>query len=133
MDFDQEFFPNHIGLEITEATPDLVAGRLDATVTHQQPQGVTHGGVHASIVETLASVGGALWAMEQGMATVVGVSNTTDFIRPHFTGWLHGVATPVHRGRTQQIWMVEVTNDAGKLVARGHVRLQNLAQPHTES
>jgi 1,4-dihydroxy-2-naphthoyl-CoA hydrolase len=123
-----EFFPEHIGLEVTEATVDRVIGTLEASSTHHQPYGVVHGGVYCSIVETLASIGGALWAMERGMAGVVGVSNTTDFLRPHLSGPLSSEATPIHRGRTQQLWQVEITNSDGKLVARGQVRLQNLTE-----
>lgn len=122
-----EFFPEHIGLRITDASPDRVTGTLEASVTHHQPYGVVHGGVYCSVVETLASVGGALWAMDQGMAGVVGVSNTTDFLRPHRSGTLTAEATPIHRGRTQQLWQVQIQNDDGKLVARGQVRVQNLS------
>jgi acyl-coenzyme A thioesterase PaaI-like protein len=32
----------------------------------------------------------------------------------------------VHRGRLQQVWLVETTDEQGRLVARGQVRLQNL-------
>ncbi len=123
-----EFFPEHIGLEITEASTDLVTGTLEASSTHHQPYGVVHGGVYCSIVETLASIGGAMWAMDRGMAGVVGVSNTTDFLRPHTSGLLAAEATPIHRGRTQQLWQVEIANASGKLVARGQVRLQNLTE-----
>ena len=120
------FFPEVIGLEVAEASIDRVTGTLEASSTHHQPYGVVHGGVYCSIVETLASIGAALWAMEHGMAGVVGVSNTTDFLRPHKSGVLSGVATAIHRGRTQQLWQVEITNAEAKLVARGQVRLQNL-------
>ena len=69
----------------------------------------------------------ALWAMEQGMAGAVGLSNKTDFLRATTEGALVGRATPIHRGRTQQLWQVDVTRDSdGKLVAQGQVRLQNV-------
>jgi uncharacterized protein (TIGR00369 family) len=123
-----EFFPDHIGLQVSEATPHRVAGFLDADPTHHQPYGVVHGGVYCAIVETLASIGGALWAMERGLAGVVGVSNSTDFLRPHMHGRLEAVGLPIHRGRTQQLWAVEITDKAAKLVARGQVRLQNLTE-----
>jgi uncharacterized protein (TIGR00369 family) len=88
---------------------------------------VVHGGVYCTLIETLASTGGALWAMENGMAGCVGVSNQTDFIRSTTDGVLVGSATPIHRGRTQQLWQVTVTREGdGKLVARGQVRLQNV-------
>lgn len=121
-------FPAILGLEMVEAGPNRVIATLDAQRHHHQPYGVVHGGVYCSIVETLASWGGALWAMEQGMAGVVGVSNTTDFLRPHKKGLLTGVANPLHRGRTQQVWTVEITNEEGKLVAHGQLRVQNLAE-----
>ena len=77
--------------------------------------------------DIVASTGAALWAMENGMAGCVGVSNQTDFLRATTDGVLIASATPIHRGRTQQLWQVEVTReDNGKLVARGQVRLQNI-------
>ena len=57
---------------------------------------------------------------------VVGVNNSTDFIRAAREGVLTAEALPVHRGRTQQIWTVTVTDAAQRLVARGQVRLQNI-------
>jgi uncharacterized protein (TIGR00369 family) len=92
-----------------------------------QPNGILHGGVHCWIVETVASIGAGLWFGDRGV--VVGVSNQTDFFRAVQTGRLTSVGTPVHRGRSQQLWDVETRDDAGRLVARGQVRLQNLAKP----
>jgi 1,4-dihydroxy-2-naphthoyl-CoA hydrolase len=57
----------------------------------------------------------------------VGVSNMTDFVRPHRGGRLEVVATPIHQGRSQQLWLVEIRRPADeKLVARGQIRLQNV-------
>jgi acyl-coenzyme A thioesterase PaaI-like protein len=55
----------------------------------------------------------------------VGVANQTDFLRPHRTGTLEALATPVHQGRTQQLWVTVISRISdGKPVARGQVRLQ---------
>lgn len=59
---------------------------------------------------------------------MVGVNNSTDFLRAVREGTLTGEATPLHQGRLQQLWQVVVTDETGRLVARGQVRLQNL--PH---
>jgi uncharacterized protein (TIGR00369 family) len=65
--------------------------------------------------------------MENGMAGAVGLSNKTDFIRATTKGAILGKATPIHRGRTQQLWQVDITRESdGKLVAQGQVRLQNV-------
>ena len=121
-------FVNHLGLEFAELTADRVVATWKALPQLHQPYGIVHGGVHCSVVETLASVGAATWAQERTPgAKVVGVNNNTDFYRAVREGSLTSTATPLHRGRSQQVWLVEtVTDDDGKVVARGQVRLQNL-------
>lgn len=120
-------FDETLGLVTTAAGPDEVVAHLDPTDELRQPYGLVHGGVYCSIVESLASVGSALYAQSCGMAGAVGVSNTTDFLRWHRDGRLMAVATPIHRGRTQQLWLVEITRDSdSKMVARGQLRTYNL-------
>lgn len=124
---DQTTYVSHSGLDLTDASADHAGGRIEIADYHQQPYGVVHGGVYCMMVETLASTGAALWAMENGMAGAVGLSNKTDFIRATTSGVILGEATPIHRGRTQQLWQVDITRESdGKLVAQGQVRLQNV-------
>ena len=113
-----------IELAIDEISGDRVAVRWMAHFSVHQPAGILHGGVHSWVVETLASVGAGAWLGERG--TVVGVSNQTDFYRAVRGGHLSSVGTPVHRGGSQQVWMVETRDDQDRLVARGQVRLANL-------
>lgn len=122
-DFTGEFV-RHLGIEMTEVTGDRVVARWEAGAKHHQPYGIVHGGVHCSVVETLASVGAAVWLGDKGQ--VVGVNNNTDFYRAVREGELRSTATPVHRGRMQQVWLVETLDAEGRTVARGQVRLQNL-------
>ena len=118
-------FVEHLGLELTEVGPDRVVATWTAEPKLHQPYGIVHGGVHCSVVETLASVGAATWMGDRGQ--VVGVNNTTDFFRAVREGTLTSTATPLHRGRSQQLWLVETRIDAeDRLAARGQVRLQNL-------
>lgn len=115
------------GIELTDASAEFAAGRIEITDDHQQPYGVVHGGVYCTFAETLASTGGAIWAVEQGFAGAVGVSNKTDFLRPTTGGVLIGEATPIHRGRAQQLWQINITREEdGKLVAQSQVRLHNV-------
>jgi 1,4-dihydroxy-2-naphthoyl-CoA hydrolase len=120
-------YVTHSDIRIVEATPDRAVGQVELKEHHQQPYGVVHGGLYCTLVETLASTGAALWAMDQGLVGCVGLHNSTDFLRSTREGTLIGEATPIHRGRTQQLWQVSITRQAdGKEVARGQVRLQNL-------
>lgn len=120
-----------LGVEIDEMTPTRVVAHVDIEARHLQPYGIVHGGVWASIVETVASHGAAAAAHERtGRHAVVGTSNTTDFLRPHGAGRVEATGTPVFVGRTQQLWAVEITRVGdGRLLARGQVRLQNLQEP----
>lgn len=113
-----------LGLTFDEVSGDRVVIRWKVRPELHQPYGIQHGGVYCSVVETAASIGGALWLGDKG--NVVGVSNQTDFLRAVRDGELTAVGTPVHRGRSQQLWLVEITDVDGRLVARGQVRLQNL-------
>ena len=117
-------FVEHVGVETVEASADRVVLTLDVGQRHLQPAGQLHGGVHCTLVETAASIGGDLWLGDSG--GVVGVSNHTNFIRGFSGGRLTTTATPIHRGRTQQLWLVEITDDEGRLIGRGEVRLHNL-------
>jgi 1,4-dihydroxy-2-naphthoyl-CoA hydrolase len=119
-------FTRLIGMEYVEASGSRVVATWTAQEKHHQPFGIVHGGVHCSIVETLASIGGFLWLDGDGYC--VGVNNSTDFYRPVRTGDLRSEATPVHQGRSQQVWVVETRDDQDRLVARGQVRLQNLRE-----
>ncbi|WP_433538331.1 PaaI family thioesterase [Micromonospora sp. CA-249363] len=119
-------FVNLLGLKFEEATPDRVVISWQVRPELHQPFGIQHGGVYCSVVETAGSVGGSLWLADRG--TVVGVSNQTDFLRAVPDGELRAVGTPVHRGRSQQLWQVEITDARERLVARGQVRLQNLSR-----
>jgi len=120
-----EGFNDVLGLRFDEVTGDRVVLSLDVGPQHHQPYGIAHGGVWCSVVETAASVAAAVWYGDRGR--VVGVSNQTDFLRAVERGTATAVASPVHRGRLQQLWVVEITDEDGRLIARGQVRLQNLA------
>jgi 1,4-dihydroxy-2-naphthoyl-CoA hydrolase len=117
-------FTGVVGLVIEAAGPDRVAASVPIGDHLLQPYGIVHGGVYCTLVETLASVGAAIWFGDRGQ--VVGVSNQTDFLRATRSGTIHGVATPIHRGRTSQLWLVEISDDDGRAVARGQVRIANL-------
>ena len=118
-------FSQWLGLEIVEATRDRVVLAWDVRPELWQPYGIVHGGVHCAVVESAASLAAALWLGDQGK--VVGVSNNTDFLRAVHEGRLVATATPVHRGRLLQLWLVDIVDEQDRTVARGQVRLQNLA------
>lgn len=115
-----------IGLRWDRISHARGEAHFEATEALHQPSGIVHGGVWCAVIESMASVCAAMAVLPKGMVCV-GAHNATDFLRPHRLGRIDGVATPVHVGRTQQLWQVELMRaDDGKTVARGQVRLANI-------
>jgi uncharacterized protein (TIGR00369 family) len=116
-------FDDLVGTRVLEASGERVVAEVDVAPHLHQPTGIVHGGVHATLVETAASIGASLWLGETGLA--VGVTNSTDFLRPVSEGTLRVVAEPIQRGRTMQLWEVAITDEQDRPVASGRVRLFN--------
>jgi uncharacterized protein (TIGR00369 family) len=112
-----------MGVTITLATKDEVRAELVTGTEHLQGYGIVHGGVHCGLIESLASIGAALFALPRGQH-VVGLENNTSFIRAVRAGAkLHAIATPVTRGRRTQVWEARVLDQEDHIVATGRVRL----------
>jgi 1,4-dihydroxy-2-naphthoyl-CoA hydrolase len=109
-------FDRLYGLEMVEFSDDEVRARVQLRDELKQPMGLLHGGVYASIAESLASLATALGVLDRGEAAM-GLSNSTSFLRPVTEGFVHAHATRLHRGRTTWVWDVRFSNDAGKLCA----------------
>ena len=123
---DRQFFSGFddvVGTRVLEASGDRVVAEVDVKPHLHQPTGIVHGGVHATLVETTASIGASLYLGDVGMA--MGISNHTDFLRPVSEGILRVVAEPIQRGRTMQLWQVSITDEQDRPVAAGRVRLMN--------
>ncbi len=111
-----------MGLWLVRATADEVVAELEVGPQHRQAYGIVHGGVHAGIIETVASIGAALHALPRGQS-VVGLENHTSFLHAVREGKLKVVARPLTRGRRSQLWEGTVSDATDRLVARGTVRL----------
>jgi 1,4-dihydroxy-2-naphthoyl-CoA hydrolase len=114
------------GLVFDEITATRVRGHLDLNADHHTPWGIVHGGVYTTAVESAASVGASTAVRDQGQVAV-GLTNTTHFLRSATHGRVSVEATALSQGRTQQLWRVDLTDEAGRLIAHGELRLQNVA------
>ncbi len=104
------------GLQIDEITEERVTARVPVRDDIKQPMGLVHGGIYASIAESLASLGTAIGVQPDGR-TAQGLANQTSFLRPILDGTVHAEAIRRHRGRTTWVWDVEITDDDGRLCA----------------
>lgn len=120
-----------LGLEVISATMDGVVATLEIVEKHHQPFGIVHGGLYCAIGESVASMSAFVWLTETGIGGgAVGVNNNTDFLRAVSSGTVTARSTPVHRGKRQQLWLVEMSTEESGVVARSQVRLQNVELPN---
>lgn len=115
-------FDQTIGLRYISAEIDELHGIVAVAEHLLQPYGLVHGGVYASIAESMASSGAAMTARMRGQS-VVGLENSTSFLRAIREGNIHGVAKALVRGRKFHVWEVQLFGDDRKLAAIGRVRL----------
>jgi 1,4-dihydroxy-2-naphthoyl-CoA hydrolase len=103
-------FDRLYGLEVLEIGDDLARAQVKVRDELLQPAGLVHGGVFASIAESLTSV--ATWlAVHEDGKTAQGLSNQTSFLRPIVGGTVHATARRRHKGRTTWVWEVDITDD----------------------
>jgi len=109
-------FDRLFGMEFLSCSDTEVRARVTVGEELKQPAGLLHGGVYASMAESMASFGTALGVFEQG-DQAMGLSNSTSFLRPVTEGIVHACATRVHRGRTTWVWDVRFSDDAERTCA----------------
>jgi 1,4-dihydroxy-2-naphthoyl-CoA hydrolase len=109
-------FDRLYGLQIVDYADGEVSAQVTARDEVKQPAGLVHGGLYASIAESMTSLATALAVMPAGNMAM-GLSNNTSFLRPITEGAVHAHASVIHRGRTTWVWDVRFTDDAGRSCA----------------
>ena len=119
-------FVRAAGLVVDEVSSSRVTAHMELGPDHLTPWGIVHGGVYSTAVESAASLGASTAVRERG-EVAVGLTNTTHYFRSLSAGRVVVDATALYQGRTHQLWRVDITDETGRLVAHGEVRLQNIA------
>jgi uncharacterized protein (TIGR00369 family) len=109
-------FDGLYGLEVVEQGDGFMRGRVTVENRHKQSLGLVHGGLYASMAESLTSLGTYFGVAEQG-AIAMGQSNSTSFLRPITEGHVNATCRARHRGRTTWLWDVDITDDQDRLCA----------------
>jgi uncharacterized protein (TIGR00369 family) len=104
---------SHMGIEFLEIGDDFLRARMPVDARTRQPYGILHGGASVVLAETLGSVG-ATCSCPAGH-TAVGLDINANHLRSVSSGWVTGTARAVHRGRSTQVWQIDMVDDAGRL------------------
>ena len=104
-----------MGVELIEAGPGRVVATMPVTDAVRQPFGLLHGGASVALAETVASIGGWL-NVEMDTQMAVGLEINANHLRSVREGTVTATATPVHVGRSTQVWEVRIVDEADRLV-----------------
>ncbi len=115
----------HLGIEFLEMGDDFLKARVPVDHRTRQPYGLLHGGVSVLLAETLGSCGAAFSNPDGYRA--VGLDINANHIKSATSGWVTGVARPVHMGRSTQVWQIDMHNDAGELTCVSRITMAILA------
>jgi 1,4-dihydroxy-2-naphthoyl-CoA hydrolase len=119
---------SHLGIEFLEINEDSLKARMPVDERTVQPAGILHGGASATLAETLGSMAANL-CIDPAKQVCVGMEINANHVRPVSSGWVTGVVTPVHVGKSTQIWQIRIEDEAGKLVCISRLTLAVLDIP----
>ena len=107
---------DHLQITFTDVGPDYLTARMPITRQVMQPMGIMHGGASATLAETVASAA-ANFCIDQSKCVCVGLELNINHIRPVKSGFIDAVTTPLHIGRTTQVWDIKIYNEEKKIVS----------------
>ncbi len=115
----------HLGIEFLEVGDDFLSARVPVDHRTHQPYGLLHGGVSVVLAETLGSCG-AGFAIPEGYSAV-GLDINANHLKGVKSGWVTGVARPVHIGRSTHVWQIDMHNEAGELTCVSRITMAILS------
>lgn len=110
-----------LGIRYTELREDALVGTMPVDANTVQPFGLLHGGASVALAETLGSMAGQMMVDAEHM--VVGLEINANHLRGVRAGLVTGVASPLHVGRSTQVWEIRITDEAGALACVSRLTL----------
>ena len=112
-----------MGMEFTEFSPERAVARMPVA-GNTQPVGLLHGGAYVVLGESLGSMHANLHAGPGRLA--VGIDINATHTRSATEGWVTGVCTPLHLGRSLTVHEIVVSDDQGRRCST--VRITNMVR-----
>ncbi len=122
----QNTLVSHLGIEFTEITKDSLSAKMPVDNRTKQPFGFLHGGASLALLETVGSGLSAAHTDTDKFYTF-GMSVSANHIKPVSSGYVHALATFLHKGKRTQVINVKITDDKGDLICDG--RITNMVVP----
>lgn len=116
-DLNTKFDPNigtFLGIEFVEITDDSLSATMPVNEKTRQPYGILHGGASVVLAETLGSIASNL-VVDSTKFMGVGLEVNANHLRPVASGYVKGVCTPIHIGRSTHVWDIKIYEKHGKI------------------
>jgi uncharacterized protein (TIGR00369 family) len=104
-----------LGITLVELTKERVVATMPVDDRTRQPFGILHGGASVALAETVASLAGTM-NVDLERFYVVGVEINANHIRAKKDGLVTGTATPIHVGRSTQVWEVRIVDEQQRVI-----------------
>jgi uncharacterized protein (TIGR00369 family) len=111
-----------LGIEIVEVGDDFIRGKMPVDQRTVQPYGILHGGASVVLAESLGSIG-SHYVVDSSIYATVGLDINANHLRPVRSGYVYGKASPIHLGRKNHVWDIEITNERDKLVCKARLTI----------
>lgn len=105
---------DHIGIEFIEVGEDYLVARMPVDNRTKQPAGLLHGGASVVLAETIGSVAAHL-VIDLDSYYAVGLDINANHLRSATSGYVKGIAKPVHIGGSTQVWEIKIYNEHEQL------------------
>ena len=114
-----------LGIELLDCSQDQVRASMPVDERTKQPAGLLHGGASVALAETLASIGGLMYAQPAGKK-IVGQEINANHLRPKKDGIVIGCAKPIHIGQSSHVWEIKITDERERLICISRCTLRVL-------
>ena len=112
----------HIGITITKLSNNFLEGTMPVDHRTVQPMGILHGGASVALAETLGSIAANL-VIDPQKQYCVGLDINANHIRAAKSGWVNGVARPIHLGSSTQVWSIEIKDEEERMVCISRITM----------
>ncbi len=121
-ELEKDTMAQNLGIVVTGVLKEKVVGKMPVDNRTKQPLGTLHGGASVAFAETLGSIG-ATYHVNYPDEFVVGAEINANHIKSAKSGWVYGIATPVHIGKRTHVWNIQITNEKDQLVCISRLTL----------
>ncbi|HED10552.1 MAG TPA: hotdog fold thioesterase [Caldithrix abyssi] len=120
--FSRDTMLSHLGIEYTTIEDNALTATMPVDHRTKQPAGILHGGASVALAESVASVASYL-TLDPQKFYAVGLEINANHIKSKRQGLVYGKATPVHLGSSTQVWNIDITDEAGRLICKSRITM----------